>query len=74
MWDLTRPDDPGTVAVSIPVGGPGKWVDGVAPSAEVGSIAEGSKAQAVEMLTMAPPFCACMTGATSRTARTTFRK
>ena len=32
----------------------------------------GSNTQAVEMLTIAPPFCACMTGATSRVGRMTF--
>ena len=34
----------------------------------------GSKAAEVEMLMIAPAFCACMIGVTSRVGRTTFRK
>ena len=41
-------------------------------TAEVGNIGLGSKAQAVEMLIMAPDFCAFITGATRRAARMTF--
>lgn len=33
VWDLTRPDDP-AAALSLPIGGMGKWVDGVALSAD----------------------------------------
>ena len=36
---------------------------------EVGNIGLGSKVQAVEMLTIAPPFCATMIGVTSRVGR-----
>ena len=32
----------------------------------------GSKAQAVEILTIAPDFCFCMAGVTSRVGRITF--
>jgi hypothetical protein len=45
-----------------------------AETAEVGNIALGSKAQAVEMLMIAPPFCASMMGATRRVARMTFMR
>ena len=41
-------------------------------TAEVGNIGLGSKAQAVEMLMMAPPFCCAMVGATRRVGRITF--
>jgi hypothetical protein len=37
-------------------------------------MALGSKAQAVEMLMMAPDFCFCITGVTSRVGRMTFIK
>jgi hypothetical protein len=41
-------------------------------TAEVGNIGLGSKVQAVEMLTMAPPFCCAMIGAARRVGRITF--
>jgi WD40 repeat protein len=34
VWDLTRPDDPQAVGLSVRVGGVGKYVDGVALSAD----------------------------------------
>ncbi|MGY3409196.1 hypothetical protein ACVWZV_005309 [Bradyrhizobium sp. GM5.1] len=43
-------------------------------TAEVGNIALGSNAQAVEMLMMAPPFCVCMIGITSRVGRITLSR
>ncbi|MCY1381474.1 hypothetical protein D9M69_693850 [compost metagenome] len=43
-------------------------------TAEVGNIALGSKAQAVEMLTMEPAFWRCMIGVTSRTGRMTLSR
>jgi hypothetical protein len=43
-------------------------------TAEVGNIALGSNAQAVEMLMIAPAFCACMIGVTSRVGRITFNR
>lgn len=43
-------------------------------TAEVGNMALGSKAQAVEMLMMTPDFCFCITGTTSRVGRMTFMR
>ncbi|MNT73032.1 hypothetical protein D3C72_2116910 [compost metagenome] len=43
-------------------------------TAEVGNIALGSKAQAVEMLMMLPPPCFCMWGTTRRVGRITLSR
>ncbi|MNO10049.1 hypothetical protein D3C81_2336620 [compost metagenome] len=43
-------------------------------TAEVGNIALGSKAQAVEMLMITPFFCRCMSGVTRRVGRITLSR
>jgi hypothetical protein len=67
--DVVHPDTFGRVTVGVEFGEAGQ---GGAQGGREGKMEEGSKAENVETLTMAPPPCRSITGVTNRAMRTTF--